>query len=73
MSTDIGNWRKKVTEVKLKSFNEPMFFGDKYIIGTARSTNCYTTTGVDKLVRKHSVHGRTQNLHMNSDRQTEQW
>ena len=32
---------KKVTEVKLKSFNAPTFFGDKYIIGTARSVGHY--------------------------------
>ena len=40
----MNNW-KEVTEVKLKSFYEPTLFGDKYIIGTARSVGhyyCYT-------------------------------
>ena len=32
---------KKVKEVKLKSVNEATFFGDKYIIGTARSDGHY--------------------------------
>ena len=41
MPTDMENWKKKVTEVKLKSFNEPTFFGDEYIIGTAKSVGHY--------------------------------
>ena len=32
---------KKVTEVKLKSFNAPTFFADKYILGTDRSVGHY--------------------------------
>ena len=32
---------KKVTEVKLKSFNWPTLFGDTYIIGTAGSVGHY--------------------------------
>ena len=32
---------KKVTEVILKSFNEPNFFGDKYVIGTAETVGHY--------------------------------
>ena len=71
------NWReKKVTEVKLKTFNDPTFFGDKYIIGTARSVGhykmLYTNRDIYILVRKQSVYGRTQNLYMNNDWQTEQ-
>ena len=35
--------------------------------------NFYKVTGIDELVRYHSVDGRTQNLYINSDRQPEQW
>ena len=51
-------WGEKVTEVKHKSFNDPTFFGDKYIIGTARSVftvNCFTVTWIDKLVIKPKI------------------
>ena len=33
--------KKKVTEVKLKSFNVPTFLGDKYNIGTVRPVGQY--------------------------------
>ena len=39
--TDMKTGEKKVTEVKLKSLNEPIFFSDKCIIGTARSDGHY--------------------------------
>ena len=42
MPTDMENWKKKkVTEVKLKSFNERTFFDDRDIIETARSVSHY--------------------------------
>ena len=43
------------------------------LLGLLVIINSYTGTKIDKLVRKQSVYGRTQNLFMNSDRQTEQW
>ena len=58
------NWKKKkkVTEVKLKRFNKPTYFGDKYNKGTdicLVTINCYTVRW-------------TQNLYVNMDWQTEQ-
>ena len=42
------------------------------LLGQLGTINCYIVTWIDKLVRKQSVYGGTQNLYMNSDPQPEQ-
>ena len=69
------NWEIRSQKSNLKvSMHLPILVINisKRLLDLLVTINNYTVRGIDKLVRKQSVYGRTQNLYINSDRQMEQ-